>query len=649
LSTLLLAIGLSAITQTSAHAAVVTSNLVLHLDARNSTSYPGSGTTWYDTAKNFNGTLTNGAVYENVNGVGIQLDGVDDYVSLPPISTDFSSGFSTTFYANFGSSQSFERVLDFGSGQQADNFVVSRSGGTSDFYFEAFSASTSIGICKVLGAIDTSFHHWAVTLGSNTCAIYKDGVAQTTVNGSGTASSTFSGMPRGGITRTQNYLGKSNWGDPYADIIIGAISVYNRALSSSEVYQNYSNEIPPCTATPTYAGNSGYVTLQTKGTCGWTVPYGANSYNYLIVGGGGGGGGGYKASWNGAGGGGGGGEVLSGSTTFTSGDVHAITIGGGGSGGNGETTTSDGMAGETTTVLTLSKAAKPGQPGLKGSLWSSCGVSSGNGGNSGNGNAGGTQNCDAGGSGAGSSAVGGLSYDVGGQGACGGQGGAGTSSNITGSNIPYGAGGGAGGDSSVGTTTNSNCPNGGTGGRGGSAYLTGFAGGDGAQTFYSACSVSTNCVFSSNAAATAGVTFGSGGGGGSYNGSSPTSGVNTGSTSTAGGAGAGGVVIFSWTILNGAVNSITFSGSVKKLAPVVITANVTNSGKVNFFANGRAIPRCQGISTTGSSPNITAVCSWKPITHGSQYVTATVYSASGAFTTGSNYTGTSTSKRTTAR
>ena len=40
---------------------IITSGLVLHLDAGNTSSYPGSGTTWTDLSVNgYNGTLTNG-------------------------------------------------------------------------------------------------------------------------------------------------------------------------------------------------------------------------------------------------------------------------------------------------------------------------------------------------------------------------------------------------------------------------------------------------------------------------------------------------------------------------------------------------------------------------------------------------------------
>jgi hypothetical protein len=62
---------------------VVTSGLVLALDAANTKSYPGSGTTWSDLSGNGNtGTLTNGPTFNSANGGSIAFDGIDDYTNL---------------------------------------------------------------------------------------------------------------------------------------------------------------------------------------------------------------------------------------------------------------------------------------------------------------------------------------------------------------------------------------------------------------------------------------------------------------------------------------------------------------------------------------------------------------------------------------
>lgn len=62
---------------------IVSSGLILNLDASNSSSYPGSGTTWTDLSGNgFNATLTSGPTYSTDSGGIIVLDGNNDYCQI---------------------------------------------------------------------------------------------------------------------------------------------------------------------------------------------------------------------------------------------------------------------------------------------------------------------------------------------------------------------------------------------------------------------------------------------------------------------------------------------------------------------------------------------------------------------------------------
>lgn len=63
---------------------IITGNLKLHLDASNSSSYLGTGTTWTDISTSaLSATLTNGPSFSANNGGYFSFDGTDDYVSLP--------------------------------------------------------------------------------------------------------------------------------------------------------------------------------------------------------------------------------------------------------------------------------------------------------------------------------------------------------------------------------------------------------------------------------------------------------------------------------------------------------------------------------------------------------------------------------------
>lgn len=64
---------------------ITTSGLVLYLDAGNSKSYPGTGTTWNDlSGNNRNGTLTNSPSFNTANKGIIDFDGVNDTINISP-------------------------------------------------------------------------------------------------------------------------------------------------------------------------------------------------------------------------------------------------------------------------------------------------------------------------------------------------------------------------------------------------------------------------------------------------------------------------------------------------------------------------------------------------------------------------------------
>lgn len=73
---------------------------------------------------------------------------------------------------------------------------------------------------------------------------------------------------------------------------------------------------------------------------------------------------------------------------------------------------------------------------------------------------------------------------------------------------------------------------------------------------------------------------------------------------------------FNFTITNvlevASVGSPSLSGAAVKGLNVTITVTSDVAGKADFYWNGKRIPKCIGISTTGTSPNIVANCIWKP-------------------------------------
>jgi hypothetical protein len=213
---------------------IVTGGLVLALDAADKNSYVGSGTTWKDLSGNANnGTLTNGPTFSNVNGGVIVLDGTDDYVSLTstdslrPSNVTLSVWFNrnnSTIVGNEAIAESRKSLwISYG-------FHIS-SGGINWYigYTDSFPYSTSVN--AVGNYIDGNWHNVVGTYDKQNLKIYVDGVLKNT-SSSFTSDILYSG--------TLNFLiGFHAESTTYFEGKIATTSLYNRALTATEVLQNY--------------------------------------------------------------------------------------------------------------------------------------------------------------------------------------------------------------------------------------------------------------------------------------------------------------------------------------------------------------------------------------------------------------------------
>jgi hypothetical protein len=80
------------------------------------------------------------------------------------------------------------------------------------------------------------------------------------------------------------------------------------------------------------------------------------------------------------------------------------------------------------------------------------------------------------------------------------------------------------------------------------------------------------------------------------------------------------------------VGAPSLSVTAAKGAVSVITVTSDVAGKADFYMNGKRIAGCINIATTGSAPNITAQCSWKPTTFAPSTVFAVIRPTSSSYT-----------------
>jgi hypothetical protein len=210
---------------------IVTSGLIMCLDAANPRSYPGSGTAWSDVSgTGNNGTLVNGPVYSSSNGGTIVFDGVDECITIP--SGTLTSGATLELWFKMTSDKSVE-LLKYGTatvdtpGSHAIyytpgtlrclNFIT----GTRTFVYTAHSIT--------LG--DSTWRHMVLSyLGNNsggTASLYINGQLITS------SSATSSNASFGGSGFSFNAISYAFPGSA------PVLKMYNRALSTGEVTQNF--------------------------------------------------------------------------------------------------------------------------------------------------------------------------------------------------------------------------------------------------------------------------------------------------------------------------------------------------------------------------------------------------------------------------
>jgi len=210
---------------------LVTLGLIMHLDAGNPASYSVTGTTWADISGNGNnGTLVNGVGYSGSNLGSLSFDGVDDYGTLGN-TIILNSGLTSSSFS------SWWKYLGQGSGSDKRGFVLEsarfhysllvNTNGTLGVHINTTGNSTQFipGFSPTIGR----WYYSSVVWDGINLIVYIDGVEVGRRSQSGT--SLIVENLRIGTYRDNNnrwWLGN-----------IAQVFIYNRALSTEEIQQNY--------------------------------------------------------------------------------------------------------------------------------------------------------------------------------------------------------------------------------------------------------------------------------------------------------------------------------------------------------------------------------------------------------------------------
>ena len=209
---------------------VVTDGLVLCLDAASRESYPGSGTVWRDLARSNNGTLINGPTFSSANGGSIVFDGTDDYVTLSNTQIAPGTGaFTWNFWVKLNDLDNLS-ILFSGTGSNTEYGVIFLvpTGEGLGYYANGYRIQDDNTLFG-LNWLYVSFVGSGGADGSRNLKLYRN-----TIQAGSTYTNNYN------FTSTTPIIGANH--DSFSELMRGNISnvsYYNRALTPTEIQQNY--------------------------------------------------------------------------------------------------------------------------------------------------------------------------------------------------------------------------------------------------------------------------------------------------------------------------------------------------------------------------------------------------------------------------
>ena len=215
---------------------VVTDGLVLYLDAANTKSYPGSGITWTDLSRSGNSSKLNGPTFNSANGGSIVFNGTNDYVEIQnQIQFDQTDPFTLSSWVKSNVSNELiinnENILYTGYrlniNVNANIEIGLRSSISDDIAIETLNSINAGTWYHIVGTYDGHSNVSGMK-------IYINGVEEDTNTISNTLTSST-------LSNQKTLLGIRKSSSPPDPLMgnIANVQIYNRALSTIEITQNY--------------------------------------------------------------------------------------------------------------------------------------------------------------------------------------------------------------------------------------------------------------------------------------------------------------------------------------------------------------------------------------------------------------------------
>lgn len=244
---------------------ITTRGLFLNLDGTNPSSYPGSGTTWFDLSGNgLNATLVGSPTYSNADtsvGLGsFNFDGISQYAVTPTINAYMSAGTPFTLEMWIKNTSTAGAALSLRTTASIYNTLF-EFGNVGPFYTARWYMLTGSAPgyrYSNIGSILPPTNEW----NQYTMVYYGSAGSQTTLGYQGPVPTTTLGTPNVGVPSnsggnsginagatlniarnvaggTQNSSSGMTGATNYFAGRVGILRAYNRLLTQTEIQQNY--------------------------------------------------------------------------------------------------------------------------------------------------------------------------------------------------------------------------------------------------------------------------------------------------------------------------------------------------------------------------------------------------------------------------
>jgi len=221
--------------------ALITDGLILNYDFGSAETYPGVGTNVQNlVGTGLTGTLTNSPTYSTNSGGSIYLDGTNDYIGVTNNSALQPTYLTVEIWFKLNvvlASQptAYPLLLDKYSLSSLTGYRLLFERGADELQFTVFD-SVQDNKAAITGAGSKLSQNWNCVQGTfdgNTTKIYLNGVLQQTFT------RTFSISYNNEDLYLGTYYAVSDGFQHYINAYLGNVRIYNRALSQSEISQNF--------------------------------------------------------------------------------------------------------------------------------------------------------------------------------------------------------------------------------------------------------------------------------------------------------------------------------------------------------------------------------------------------------------------------